>query len=78
MEEEIKPAKFKRLKQPKMTVEDCGEKLMTLQELQNQALQLPINDRWRLVQLLLSSIQQETQSSSPSNLNTNSLTSLDP
>lgn len=34
---------------------------MRLQELQNQALQLPISDRWRLVQSLLSSIQQETQ-----------------
>lgn len=30
---------------------------MTLLELQNQALQLPISDRWRLVQSLLSSIQ---------------------
>ncbi|MGI0484735.1 hypothetical protein ACN4EK_04800 [Pantanalinema rosaneae CENA516] len=38
---------------------------MTLQELQNQALQLPIGDRWRLVQSLLSSIQQETLVSSP-------------
>lgn len=33
---------------------------MTLQELQNQALQLPVGDRWRLVQSLLRSIQQET------------------
>jgi hypothetical protein len=33
---------------------------MTLHEIQNQALQLPIGDRWRLVQSLLSSIQQET------------------
>lgn len=33
---------------------------MTLQEIQSQALQLPIGDRWRLVQSLLSSIQQET------------------
>jgi len=33
---------------------------MTLQELQNQALQLSIGDRWRLVELLLGSIQQET------------------
>jgi len=30
---------------------------MTWQELQNQALQLPISDRWRLVQSLLTSIQ---------------------
>lgn len=33
---------------------------MNLQEVQNQALQLPIRERWRLVQSLLSSIQQET------------------
>ncbi|MDJ0619155.1 MAG: hypothetical protein QNJ63_20850 [Calothrix sp. MO_192.B10] len=36
---------------------------MTLQDLQKQALELPINDRWRLVQSLLKSIQQETLSS---------------
>lgn len=34
--------------------------LMTLQKLQKQALQSPISDRWRLVQSLLASIQQET------------------
>lgn len=34
---------------------------MTLQELQNQALQLPIGDRWQLVQTLLDSLKQETQ-----------------
>lgn len=33
---------------------------MTLQELQEQILQLPLKDRWQLVQQLLSSIQQET------------------
>lgn len=33
---------------------------MTLQELHEQVLQLPLKDRWQLVQLLLSSIQQET------------------
>ncbi len=33
---------------------------MTLQELQKQALQLPISDRWQLVQTLLESLQQET------------------
>ncbi len=33
---------------------------MTLQELQDQVLQLPLRDRWQLVQYLLSSIQQET------------------
>lgn len=33
---------------------------MTLPELQKQALQLPINERWQLVQTLLKSLQQET------------------
>ncbi|WP_192881682.1 hypothetical protein [Nostoc sp. CENA543] len=51
---------------------------MTLQELQNQALQLPISDRWRLVQSLLSSIQQETLLSIPPNTSMNSFTNLDP
>lgn len=51
---------------------------MTLEELQNQVLQLPIGDRWRLVQLLLSSIQQETLAFSSSTPNANSLTGLDP
>jgi hypothetical protein len=36
--------------------------LMTLQELQKQALQLPISDRWQLVQTLLESLQRETGS----------------
>ncbi|MFN6569391.1 hypothetical protein [Dendronalium sp. ChiSLP03b] len=35
---------------------------MTLQELQKQALQLPISDRWQLVQTLLESLQRETTS----------------
>jgi hypothetical protein len=35
---------------------------MTLQELQKQALQLPISDRWQLVQTLLGSLQRETSS----------------
>lgn len=35
---------------------------MTLQELQKQALQLPISDRWQLVQALLDSLQRETRS----------------
>jgi hypothetical protein len=35
---------------------------MTLPELQKQALQLPINDRWKLVQTLLESLQWETRS----------------
>lgn len=51
---------------------------MTLQELQNQALQLPISDRWRLVQSLLSSIQQETLAFSLPNPSVNSFTLLDP
>lgn len=51
---------------------------MTLQELQNQALQLPIGDRWRLVQSLLSSIQQETLTFSSPTPNANSSTDLDP
>lgn len=52
--------------------------LMMLPELQKQALQLPISDRWRLVQSLLISIQQETlQSVSPS-LTVKPLTDLDP
>ena len=33
---------------------------MALRELQKQALQLPINERWQLVQTLLESLQQET------------------
>jgi hypothetical protein len=32
---------------------------MTLQDIQNQALQLPTNDRWQLVQILLDSLKQE-------------------
>ena len=35
---------------------------MTLPELQKQALQLPINERWKLVQTLLESLQWETRS----------------
>jgi hypothetical protein len=33
---------------------------MTLQELQKQVLQLPMSERWQLVQTVLESIQQET------------------
>lgn len=33
---------------------------MELKEIQNQALQLPISDRWSLVQTLLSSLEKET------------------
>lgn len=32
---------------------------MTLQEIQNQVLQLPTGDRWQLVQVLLDSLRQE-------------------
>ncbi|MEH2367851.1 hypothetical protein [Nostoc sp.] len=35
---------------------------MTLQQLQKQVLELPISDRWKLVQILLESLQQETSS----------------
>jgi hypothetical protein len=35
---------------------------MTLQELQKQVLQLPIPERWQLVQAVLTSLQQETGS----------------
>lgn len=31
---------------------------MTLQEIQNQALQLSIGDRWQLIQVLLDSLKQ--------------------
>ena len=51
---------------------------MKLQEIQNQASQLSINDRWLLVRSLLSSIQQETSLSNPQTLNQDSLAGLDP
>lgn len=51
---------------------------MTLQDLQSQVLQLPIGDRWYLVQLLLSSIQQESLVLSSQSSTVNSLTKLDP
>ena len=51
---------------------------MTFQELQKQALELSISDRWRLVHSLLTSIQQETLSSIPENQTVKSLTDLDP
>lgn len=51
---------------------------MTLQELQKQALQLPISDRWRLVQSVLTSIQQETLSSIPPSPIVKPLNDLDP
>lgn len=51
---------------------------MTLQEPQNQTLQLPIGDRWRLVQALLSSIQQEAFLVNLPTTDTNSVTDLNP
>jgi hypothetical protein len=50
---------------------------MKLKEIQNQASQLSINDRWLLVRSLLSSIQQETSLSNPQTLNQDSLAGLD-
>lgn len=37
----------------------AGKRLMTLQEVQNQALQLPTGDRWQLGQVLLDSLKRE-------------------
>jgi hypothetical protein len=51
---------------------------MTLQEMQNQAMQLSIGDRRRLVKTLLDSIQQETSSLNPPQPNVNLDSSLDP
>jgi len=38
---------------------------MTLKDIQTQALNLPIQQKWQLVQTLLNAIQQETQTSPP-------------
>ena len=51
---------------------------MTLQEMQNQAMQLSIGDRWRLVQSLLDSIQQETLLVNSPKPNMNLVPNLDP
>jgi hypothetical protein len=51
---------------------------MTLQEMQNQAMQRSIGDRWRLVQSLLGSIQQETLLVNPPQPNMNLVPNLDP
>jgi hypothetical protein len=51
---------------------------MTLQEMQNQAMQLSIGDRRRLVQTLLDSIQQETLLVNPPQPNMNLVPNLDP
>ncbi|MEH1935144.1 MAG: hypothetical protein V7L14_15905 [Nostoc sp.] len=53
-------------------------KLLTLLELQKQVLQLPIKERWHLVQSVLTSIQQETLSSIPLSPTVETLTKLDP
>jgi len=53
-------------------------KLLTLPELQKQVLQLPIKDRWHLVQSVLASIQQETLSSISPSPTLEPLTELDP
>ncbi len=52
--------------------------MMTLQELQNQVLQLPIRDRWQLVQSILASIQQETLLSISPTPSVELITDLDP
>ncbi|MGH7999733.1 MAG: hypothetical protein ACREPR_09970 [Brasilonema sp.] len=51
---------------------------MTVQELQEQALKLPISDRWPLVQSVLASIQKETLSSVSESPPEKPLTELDP
>jgi hypothetical protein len=53
-------------------------KLMTLPELQKQVLQLPIKERWDLVQSVLASIQQETLSFIPLSATVEPLTNLEP
>ena len=51
---------------------------MTLKDIHSQALQLSIEDRWRLVQSLLHSIQQETLVFDQPSADTSSLADLDP
>ncbi len=51
---------------------------MTLQDVQKQALQLAVGDRWHLVQSLLCSIQKETVVLSPPTPDTTPLADLDP
>jgi hypothetical protein len=51
---------------------------MKLQELQDQALKLGISDRWRLVQSVLTSIQQETHSSIAPDPTVQPIPNLDP
>ena len=52
--------------------------MIKLQELQEQVLELPIKERWTLVQILLTSIQQETLSSIPPQPTLETLSELDP
>ena len=51
---------------------------MTLKELQKQALQLSISERWQLVQSLLSSIEQETQVFNSTKTKIEPIADLDP
>ncbi len=51
---------------------------MELNKLKKQVLELPIRDRWNLVQSLLISIQQETLSSISPSPTIQALTNLDP
>ncbi|WP_148764253.1 hypothetical protein [Dolichospermum sp. UHCC 0315A] len=52
--------------------------MIKLQELPEQVLELPIKERWTLVQTLLASIQQETLSSIPPQPSLETLSELDP
>jgi hypothetical protein len=52
--------------------------MIKLQELQEQVLELPIKERWTLVQTVLASIQQETLSSIPPQSTLETLSELDP
>ena len=52
--------------------------IMTFKELHNQVLQLSISDRWRLVQSVLASIQQETLTPTSLNSSTATIADLDP
>ncbi|MEA5551302.1 hypothetical protein VB713_09995 [Anabaena cylindrica UHCC 0172] len=52
--------------------------MIKLQELQEQVLELPIKERWTLVQTLLASIQQETLFSIPPQHTLEGLSELDP
>lgn len=51
---------------------------LTLPELQKRVLELPIRERWYLVQSVLASIQQETLSSISPSPSLEPLTELDP